>query len=189
MNTWFTSDQHYFHKNVIVYCNRPYKDVEEMNAALIQNHNSVVAKDDTVFHVGDFSLSKTGAGVILPQLNGKHILIAGNHDHCHPVQCKSTEKLERMKDIYLQYGFSEIHYEYELPTKYGPIKINHLPYTDERERYMQYRTKDQGHWLLHGHVHEHWKQKNRQINVGVDVWNFTPVNFETLLELIKDGRR
>lgn len=53
---WFTSDTHFGHANIIKYCNRPYKDTEEMNADLIKRWNSTVGKDDLVWHLGDFSL-------------------------------------------------------------------------------------------------------------------------------------
>ena len=51
---WFTSDLHLNNKNVIKYCNRPYADQYEMNKALIENWNSKVAEDDTVYVLGDF---------------------------------------------------------------------------------------------------------------------------------------
>lgn len=55
---FFTSDQHYGHKNVITYCNRPFTSVEEMNDKLVEFHNQTVTKkDDLVYHLGDFSLS------------------------------------------------------------------------------------------------------------------------------------
>ena len=53
---WFTSDTHFSHCNIIKYCNRPFKDVDEMNKILIQNWNNVVRPDDIVWHLGDFAL-------------------------------------------------------------------------------------------------------------------------------------
>ena len=44
-----------------------------------------------------------------------------------------------------------------------------------------------GSWLLHGHIREKWRQSGRQINVGVDAWNFAPVSDETLSEMISAG--
>ncbi|TDI97002.1 MAG: hypothetical protein E2O29_01845 [Deltaproteobacteria bacterium] len=34
---------------------------------------------------------------------------------------------------------------------------------------------------LCGHVHEKWKHKGTIVNVGVDVWDFKPVNIKTLI--------
>lgn len=55
-HTFFTSDTHFGHANIINLCNRPFKDVNHMNNMLVENWNSVVSDDDTVFHLGDFAL-------------------------------------------------------------------------------------------------------------------------------------
>ena len=53
-HTFFTSDTHFNHANIIRFCNRPFIDVAQMNETLIANWNKVVGEDDTVFHLGDF---------------------------------------------------------------------------------------------------------------------------------------
>ena len=57
MTIWFTSDTHFDHKNIIKYCNRPFKDIDEMNAELERRWNAVVAPGDRVFHLGDFAFT------------------------------------------------------------------------------------------------------------------------------------
>lgn len=76
---YFTGDEHYGHRNVIKYCNRPFQDVEEMDREIIKRHNEVVSDNDIVYHLGDFSLKKNRSKY-LEQLKGKHIFIKGNHD-------------------------------------------------------------------------------------------------------------
>jgi len=77
---WFTADTHFGHKNVIKYCNRPYEDVYKMNNSIIDNWNSVVGKEDIVFHLGDFAFVKDATDIVR-MLNGNIMLIPGNHDN------------------------------------------------------------------------------------------------------------
>ena len=78
---FFTSDTHFYHGNIIRFCNRPFEDVEMMNETIISNWNNTVGLDDTVFHLGDFCLGGSAEWTkILDRLNGKIYLILGNHD-------------------------------------------------------------------------------------------------------------
>ena len=70
------------------------------------------------------------------------------------------------------------------------LRISHFPYLIDPHhdlRYLEHRLDDDGGWLLHGHVHEKWRQNDRQINIGVDAWDFAPVNDDTLSEIITSG--
>ena len=79
---WLTSDQHFYHEKINRYENRGYSDTTSMNNDIIKKHNEVVAKEDTIYHLGDFAFAKNWKDVrnILDRLNGKHHLIIGNHD-------------------------------------------------------------------------------------------------------------
>lgn len=78
---FFTSDTHFYHGNIIRFCNRPFKDMEMMNETIISNWNNTVGQDDIVFHLGDFCLGGSAEWTkILDRLNGKIYLIMGNHD-------------------------------------------------------------------------------------------------------------
>lgn len=80
-NTWFVSDTHFGHKNIIKYSNRPFNSVEEMDALMIQNWNKLVKPNDTVYHLGDFAFGKFEfVRDVIRELNGKKHLILGNHD-------------------------------------------------------------------------------------------------------------
>lgn len=82
MKYFIISDTHFNHANIIKYCNRPFKDVEEMNKTMIKNWNETVSGKDVVLHLGDVALgNKEEAKKILKQLNGRKILIKGNHDN------------------------------------------------------------------------------------------------------------
>lgn len=80
-----TSDTHFGHTNIIGYANRPFSDVKEMDECLIENWNSVVGKNQHVFHLGDFAFGNVEyQRKILSRLNGKIHFVRGNHDHNHP---------------------------------------------------------------------------------------------------------
>ena len=78
---FFIGDMHFMHRNIIKYCNRPFKDVADMTEKLIKNWNSIVGKNDIVYVVGDFALcGKQKIIEIGNRLNGHKRLILGNHD-------------------------------------------------------------------------------------------------------------
>lgn len=173
MTTWFTSDTHFGHANIIKYCNRPFKDVEEMNAEMIRRWNARVKSDDTVYHLGDFAfVSPVRAKSICEQLNGIKHIIKGNHD-------RGLKQLEG-------YGFAT--------AMSGPVRISidalgslgimaaHKP--------MSLQAVAGIYVYLCGHVHTLWlSQKgpkldaNLTINVGVDQHNFAPISLEEIFTL------
>ena len=78
---WFTSDLHFWHKNICKYCGRPYETVEQMNEGIVNNWKQVVKYDDTVFVLGDLGfcgIEKLRAEI--GQLPGQIYVIQGNHD-------------------------------------------------------------------------------------------------------------
>ena len=78
---FFTSDTHFTHNNIIKFCNRPFKDVEEMNQTLVDNWNKVVGPTDIIYHLGDFCFAGSAEWhSIIGQLNGRIHLILGNHE-------------------------------------------------------------------------------------------------------------
>src|SRR5580698_1315212 len=81
--TWFTSDTHFGHKNILDYEKeaRPFNTVEGMNEQLIANWNETVNKKDIVFHLGDFAFGAVNVA-IADRLHGNKRLVMGNHD-CH----------------------------------------------------------------------------------------------------------
>jgi calcineurin-like phosphoesterase family protein len=190
----FSSDHHFDHANVIKYCERPFKTVEEMNETMVERWNSKVTNEDLVHYLGDFCLNKAGLR-FRNRLNGEIILHPGNHDG---KILKTKDEKKREKDIarYKDAGFFDVHWRkpFFYMGKFNAY-LWHLPYVPEKPpvdydlRYMEFRPKDQGQWLLHGHVHEKaGKLGPRMINVGVDVWNGYPVSEDRIFEAMKDER-
>lgn len=199
MATFYTSDLHLGHKNIIEYSGRPYADVEEMDQALADNWCSVVGADDTVIFLGDSHLgSWQRAAEILRSLPGKKILLPGNHDECWYGHKRHQRWVDRFRE---EAGFEvilNVRQSYDVVCtsdgSWFPVTLAHFPYLNEShydDRYADERPIDHGRWLLHGHVHEAWKIRpgERMINVGVDVWDYTPVRAEVLADLIVEHSR
>jgi len=182
MKIWFTSDHHFGHANIIKYCNRPFNSVGHMNAIMEDIWNSTIKPDDLVYYLGDFAMNPRAVSEILRNLNGKKILIPGNHDRCY--RLSSSKWL----DHYLAAGFVSVEMERRLEIAGESVLLNHLPYrNDPAQKYFELRPVDNGGWLIHGHVHNRWKVSRKQINVSVDVWSFEPVSWKTIAEIIQQG--
>lgn len=174
---WFTSDLHLGHRNVIDFCKRPFKDVEEMDEKLIENWNERVKPEDTVYALGDMSFHHHSRGVyLLSRLMGRKILVQGNHDTYSSTQ-------------YSLAGFVAIVQEAVINLEGQRVRLSHYPFNPAiwaqgkiilngyDTRYLERRPDyHSDKWLLCGHVHEKWKVLGNQINVGVDQWNMAPVS-------------
>ena len=81
---FFTSDTHLGHFNICKYCHRPFESRSQMDQTLIKNWNEVVPEDGIVVHCGDFMLPHKDDIKeyihYLNQLNGRVLLLRGNHD-------------------------------------------------------------------------------------------------------------
>ena len=193
-NTFATSDHHFWHNNILKYCpDRKFATVEEMNEKFILYWNEIVPPDGIVHYIGDFSMAFRAVELYTKRLNGYKILYAGNHDFCHPAHKKSRnpEKLEEWRQKYIDNGWNEVRIsgQIEIPGV-ANLEINHLPYTEpptsgQDQRYTKFRPKNEGRWLLCGHVHQHWAQRDKMINVGVDVRNFRPISFREIVDIIQ----
>lgn len=159
MTIWFTADNHFGHKNIIKYCNRPFKSAADMDQAMIANWNRVVHANDMVFHLGDVAFMEVGkAKHILQGLHGKIVLITGNHDKTR------LETLPR---------WEAVHNYLETTIEGQRIVLSHYAMEDWNGAFH-------GSWMLHGHSHGRLDKGNNRVDVGVDCWNYTPVSFEEL---------
>jgi calcineurin-like phosphoesterase family protein len=85
-DTWIISDTHFFHVNVGRYCNRP----DNWQELIIKNWNDLISPEDTVLHLGDFAFGKRSNFDNLTEiLNGRIILIRGNHDRLNRIRYES----------------------------------------------------------------------------------------------------
>ena len=165
---YFISDIHFGHKNVIRFCDRPFKTVIEMNDTIVENWNNIVTDADRVFVLGDVFLCPLHeAKFYIEQLNGYKILVKGNHDF--------GEK--RM----LEAGFDEFHrsYDYEMPDgRLALLEHRPLPDCIIGEKYDL---------MMHGHIHISEKVRGKKINVSGDIWECEPISVKTLQGLQIDS--
>ena len=175
-NIFFTSDLHFSHANIIKYCDRPFYSAGEMDAAMIANWNNVVGEEDIVFILGDFCFGSTQTWLhFLRRLNGKKYLTQGNHDKGIPV----TELVfvYPLMNLWIK-GDDEI-------SDGQRITCCHYPM-------LSWYQSHRGSWQLYGHVHGRLSNKNvkessitpNQLDVGVDVHNFTPISYEQVKTII-----
>lgn len=146
--TFFAADHHLQHKNILTFRDdstgkflRSFDDIEAHDEHIIKRHNLVVGSEDTVYMMGDL-VWKTNAQTkeYLSRLNGKLVLVAGNHDH--------------LKWLWQTGRFDDIHMWKYLPDE--DIIVSHVPLIEEDLK----RTG----LNLHGHIHQ--KSKSAIISVG-----------------------
>ena len=121
---------------------------------------------------------------VAPQRDTK-ILVPGNHDLCWA----GNRSAEIHMDLYHAAGIDRIvHKPAPVTLAGGAVRLQLLPLPGSSPRpspkFAQWHPEDTGGWLLCVHVHNAWRQKGRQINVGVDAWHYAPVNDDTLAALI-----
>lgn len=80
MKTFLFSDSHLNHENVATYCDRP----ANFTQLILKRWNERVRPADTVIHLGDVAIGKKSlVAEQLSILNGRKILVRGNHDRSH----------------------------------------------------------------------------------------------------------
>jgi calcineurin-like phosphoesterase family protein len=180
MATFFTSDHHFGHANIIRYCGRPYGSVGEMNFDLTRRWNEVVAPGDHVWYLGDFAMGdRTAWPAYVAGLNGRITLVRGNHD-ADPRTMRAA-------------GFAEVSENLVVEVDGKKLWLNHFPpaATDGadykgRRGYVRPQAPAAYDVALCGHVHEKWTVENATVNVGVDRWDFRPISLSQIEAVLRD---
>ena len=169
---YFTSDLHLGHNAIINIVNRPFNNVEEMNNALINNINSFVNNNDTLYILGDIShkLTVDESNELIRRINGKKILIKGNHD-------KEFDK-----------SLFEGIYDYlEINLNNRNIILMHYPL-------KTWKNNRRGSIQLHGHIHapKEYNEFNKkhgiyQYDVGVDANGYYPISIDYIIDYFSDS--
>lgn len=179
---WVTSDIHLCHENIIKYCNRPFINTDEMDDKIIENWNSVVNKNDTVFILGDVGFGKPSKFIEkVKQLNGKKILIIGNHD-------RGNLGNEAFLSL-----FDAVHEQVYMKVGKTHIYLTHFPLLCFDGAW----NGKSATWNLFGHCHSFPGSLGldvqrlvhlfpTQYDVGMDNNHYTPVSFEQVKQIINN---
>ena len=160
---YLISDLHLDHENIIKYCHRPFRNAEEMNRVLVENWNSTIRKNDTVYFLGDMAFGKGSrkASYWIKQLNGKITFIEGNHEEVGNIKSYSTAE-----DVFLKYKGKE-------------FLLIHDP---------ALKPKNWGGWIIHGHKHNNSLQdfpfingQNKTINVSCELLDYKPIDLNKIM--------
>lgn len=164
MTLFFGADYHLDHERILIYQEetRPYATVQAMNDAYIAQWNSQVQGNDTVCYLGDFCWGNfDNVRRFARNLNGKIILIPGNHDRwVKPYRNKNLAETQ------------------PIVSASGHIWKIRSPLVTIRERLQKivlchyplrsWDSSFHGSWHLHGHVHKHLNPWGMSMDVGVD---------------------
>lgn len=139
-----------------------------MDEAIVANWNAKVGKNDLVYHLGDFAYGRNTTvsyvREIRQRLNGKIILIRGNHEaianELAKEPCMHFAAVTDYKELDLC-GKKIILFHYGLRTWHHDLR---------------------GSWHLYGHSHGKLPSYGKSFDIGVDSWNFKPLSLEEVTE-------
>lgn len=161
---WFSSDPHLLHPKIVDICDRP-TTIEEHDKWLIDRINSRVGKNDTFYLLGDISMAnKIETEKLLDKINGKKILIAGNHDSNIKTSTRFTEITQIKNFTFNSPSYPNIH-----------IVLCHYPM-------LSWERKVHGSMHLFGHVHGRLQGNGLSFDIGVDANNWYPLNLEEVFD-------
>ena len=165
MTVWFTADTHFGHGGALGRFKRPFGSVAAMEEALVARWNEAVGRKDEVWHLGDFAyrLSAERAAGMLARLNGAKHLVIGNNDG---------------PDTMTLSGWASVQHYRETELDGIRLVLCHYPFRTWNGMY-------EGAYNLHGHSHGQLASLTRQVDVGVDVWDYRPIT----LDAIRSRRR
>jgi calcineurin-like phosphoesterase family protein len=157
---FFTSDHHFGHGGARGLFKRPFASVAEMDAAMVARWNQTVGPDDEVWHLGDFAVRQSALrmGELLAALAGSKHLITGNNDGA------ATTALS---------GWASVQSYAELEVDGTCLILCHYPL-------RTWNRMGRGALNLHGHSHGRLAPLARQVDVGVDLWDFCPITLEEI---------
>jgi calcineurin-like phosphoesterase family protein len=197
---WFSSDTHFLHQ--LVAGHRGFASSAEHDEAVISRWNELVRRDDLVWHLGDVGLgSETRVLEQAARLNGRKQLVTGNHDLCWPGHRDARKHQRRWLEV-----FDSVQAFARIRLDGRTVLLSHFPYQGDhtaQDRATQYRLRDEGEWLVHGHTHQlrqlgvgrRWLSsmgaapggswRGLEVHAGLDAWHLRPASDADILGVIR----
>lgn len=158
MGNYVISDTHFGHANILKFERTEFTTIDEHDEYIIKKWNERIHKTDTVYHLGDVGIKNKEYLInIISRLNGKKILILGNHD-------RNAASIK----FYLEVGFDEV---YNKPIYYNSkIILSHEP--------IQEAYNNPFILNIHGHLHNSYLNLENFYNVSAALIRYIPQNLE-----------
>lgn len=161
------SDTHFGHKNILEYepCRRfpdgkSFSTIEEHDWFLVDQWNSIVRNEDTVWHLGDVYFGPKDSGrmqAVLGALKGYKRLVLGNHD---------AGREEFLRQFFIKiYGVAQ----------YGKCVLSHIPVHPYQLEHRYIKN-------IHGHMHSKKLDDPRYVCVSVEQTDFKPILLARLVQ-------
>lgn len=183
--TYISSDLHFWHKNILKYCPESrgqFSNADEMNAKIIDNFNSKIDDEDTLFIVGDIGFGKPSVIMeCLKALNGKKIIVWGNHDF----------RLMKSHEFHSQRNLAGVIHDgmawwghHMLDDVKYPLHIQHFPCLD-------WIDMNHGGIMLHGHRHspkgktDTYDHNTRSMDIGADGNDLMPYDMDDVVRMMR----
>jgi len=185
MKEWIISNTHFGHEKIIGYCNRPFKNVGQMDETLVSRWTNRVKPGDIIYHLGDVGFTNGDfLQKVLGRLPGKKILVTGNHD-------KSAHRM-------MEFGF-DFACQGIIVNVAGlsncAVLLTHRPLM-EKPKYTPKELPQGLSYVIHGHIHNTTPEQRRlllhkqeiadipdwNINASVEVINYEPVPLVWLIQ-------
>jgi calcineurin-like phosphoesterase family protein len=164
-NVWISSDFHLGHSNIILFCNRPFTNIDEMSEKILDNINHIVKRRDTFIFLGDFAMGRrnTVAKWSSQIYCENKWIILGNHDDWTCKWWMENGWMWASRFPFLYLDFIIMSHQQQFIQNPGPY-IN-----------------------IHGHVHNSlpYRPSSNHWNVSVDVCDFKPIALSQILDEVK----
>ncbi|WP_267389548.1 metallophosphoesterase family protein [Sphingomonas sp. GC_Shp_3] len=159
MTVFFTADTHFGDHRTINIWKRPFANIAEMDALILERWNATVTPEDEVWHLGDVARRPADVAGWLARLNGRKHLLRGNNDSDTTLAAD---------------GWASVGDYAEIELDGRKLVLCHYPF-------RSWNGQHRGSLNLHGHSHGRLKPMPRQYDVGVDVHEYTPATLAAVL--------